>query len=140
MVTVFHPTRTEYAESPACEIHSSLWSSSSSSEHPPITVTSEGGITGRGVGGLVIDGAQVTATLGQRSCNGTLTADEQKRMQALMPVRDSDPSGHGSPDQIRYTLSAGDHKVSWFGENAPADVAPLFKLLWQIRQRVLAAC
>jgi hypothetical protein len=36
---------------------------SSASELPRISVTSEAGFTGRGMGGIVIDNGQVTATL-----------------------------------------------------------------------------
>jgi hypothetical protein len=112
---------------------------SSASELPRISVTSEGGITGRGVGGIVIDGGQVTATQ-QKSCTAALTDEERGKLQKLIPIRDSNEAGHGGPDQIRYTLTAGDHTASWFGEAAPKEVAPLFQLLWQIRQRVLAGC
>jgi len=113
---------------------------SSSSELPRISITSEGGITGRGVGSIVIDGGQVTATLGQKSCVGALTEAERDKLQKLIPIRDSNEAGHGGPDQIRYTLTAGDHTASWFGEEAPKEIAPLFRLLWEIRQRVLSSC
>jgi len=112
----------------------------SSSELPRISVTSDGGITGRGVGGIVIEGGQVTATLQQKSCTGTLTHEERSKLQRLTAVNNAAEAGHGSPDQIRYTLRAGEHEVSWFGENPPKEIAPLFQLLWQIRQRVLASC
>ena len=121
----------------ACHTHVPM---ASSSELPRISVTSDGGITGRGVGGIVIEGGQVTATLQQKSCTGTLTDEERSKLPKLTDVNDAAEAGHGSPDQIRYTLNAGEHKVSWFGENAPKEIAPLFQLLWQIRQRVLASC
>jgi hypothetical protein len=113
---------------------------SSSSELPRISVTSEGGIAGRGVGGIVIDGGQVTATLGQKSCTAGLTEAERGRLETLVPIRESNEAGHGHPDQIRYTLTVGDRTASWYGEAAPKEIAPLFQLLWQIRQRVLASC
>jgi len=113
---------------------------SAASELPRISVTSDGGITGRGVGGIVIDNGQVTATQQQKSCTGTLTDVERSKLQTLIPIRDSNAEGHGHPDQIRYTLTAGDRTATWFGENAPAEIAPLFQLLWQIRQRVMANC
>ena len=37
-------------------------------------------------------------------------------------------------------VTVGDRTVTWFGEDAPKEIAPLFQLLWQIRQRVLASC
>ena len=112
---------------------------SSASELPRMSVTSDGGITGRGVGGIIVD-AQVTATLQQKSCTGTLTDAERSKLQKLIPIRDANAEGHGHPDQIRYTLTAGDRTATWFGEDAPKEIAPLFQLLWQIRQRVIASC
>jgi hypothetical protein len=120
--------------------HTDVPMTSSASELPRISVTSDGGFTGRGVGGIVIDNGQVTATLQQKSCTGALTDSERTRLQKLIPIRDSTEAGHGHPDQIRYTLTIGDRTAIWFGEDAPKDVAPLFQLLWQIRQRVLATC
>ena len=120
--------------------HTDVPMASSANQLPRISVTSDGGITGRGVGGIVIDNGQVTATLQQKSCTGALTDSERTRLQTLIPIRDSTEAGHGHPDQIRYTMTAGDRTATWFGEDAPKDVAPLFQLLWQIRQRVLASC
>ncbi|MCU1347823.1 MAG: hypothetical protein JWO56_853, partial [Acidobacteria bacterium] len=44
------------------------------------------------------------------------------------------------PDQIGYTLTAGDKSMSWHGEEAPPAAAPLFHAAWNVRQRVLANC
>lgn len=120
--------------------HTDVSMTSSASELPRLSVTSEGGITGRGVGGIVIDNGEVMATLQQKSCSGALTDSERAALQKLIPIRDSNEAGHGHPDQIRYTMTAGDRTAIWFGEDAPKDIAPLFQLLWQIRQRVLASC
>ena len=120
--------------------HTDVPMTSSVSELPRISVASDGGITGRGVGGITIDNGQVSATLQQKSCTGALTDSERAGLQKLMPIRDSTEGGHGHPDQIRYTMTVGDRTAIWFGEDAPKDVAPLFQLLWQIRQRVLATC
>jgi hypothetical protein len=120
--------------------HTDVPMNSSTNELPRISVTSEGGITGRGVGGIVIEGGQVTASLQQKSCTALLTDSERSKLRKLIPIRDSNAAGNGHPDQIRYTMTVGSHTASWFGEEAPGDVAPLFQLLWQIRQRVLASC
>jgi hypothetical protein len=120
--------------------HTDVPMTSSASELPRISVTSDGGITGRGVGGIDIDNAQVTATLQQKSCSGTLTDSERSKLQKLIAIRQSSEAGHGHPDQIRYTLTVGERTATWFGEDAPKEIAPLFQLLWQIRQRVLAIC
>ena len=120
--------------------HTDVPMTSSASELPRISVTSDGGITGRGVGGIVINNGQVTATLQQKSCSGALTEAERAGLQKLIAIRDSSTEGHGHPDQIRYTLTVGDRTATWYGEDAPKEIAPLFQLLWQIRQRVLASC
>jgi len=120
--------------------HTDVPMTSSASELPRISVTSEGGMTGRGVGGIVVDGGAVTATLQQKSCSGALTDSERSGLQKLILIRDSNAEGHGHPDQIRYTMTVGDRTATWFGEDAPKEIAPLFQLLWQIRQRVLASC
>jgi len=120
--------------------HTDVPMTSSTNELPRISVTSDGGITGRGVGGIVIDNGQVSASLQQKSCSGALTDSERTKLQKLIPIRDSTEGGHGHPDQIRYTMTVGDRTAIWFGEDAPKDIAPLFQLLWQIRQRVLASC
>src|SRR5258706_15531786 len=119
--------------------HADVPMASSASELPRISVTSDGGITGRGVGGIVVDNGQVTATLQQKSCTAPLTDAERARLQKLIPIRDSNEAGHGHPDQIRYTLTVGERTATWFGEEAPKEIAPLFQLLWQIRQRVMAS-
>ena len=121
----------------ACQTGGSM---TSTNDLPRISVTSEGGITGRGVGGIVIEGGQVTATLQQKPCTAPLTESERSKLQALIPIRDSNEAGNGHPDQIRYTMTVGTYTASWYGEDAPRDVAPLFQLLWEIRQRVLASC
>jgi hypothetical protein len=82
----------------------------------------------------------VTATLQQKSCTAALTDSERNKLQKLIPIRDSSQPGHGHPDQIRYTLTLGDRAASWYGEDAPKEMVSLFRLLWQIRERVLASC
>src|SRR5881227_831045 len=89
--------------------HTDVPMSSSASELPRISVTSDGGITGRGVGGIVIDGGEVTAMLTpQKSCNAPLTNAERAEIRKLLPIADANDPGHGHPDQIHYTLIAGD--------------------------------
>jgi hypothetical protein len=109
-------------------------------ELPRISLTSQGGITGRGAGGIIVNGDQVTATLHQKWCPGTLTDSERNRLQTLIPIRASNAEGHGFPDQIHYTLTAGDRTASWYGEDAPEEFAALFQLLWKVWERVLGSC
>jgi hypothetical protein len=115
-------------------------------------LTSEGGITGRGVGGVVIDGTNVTADDTRRSCSGTLSAEEATRLRELASKTDPDawPESyasperpHGSPDQIRYTLTVGSRSTSWYGEageNVPQSIIDLRAALVSVQQRVLRDC
>ena len=116
-------------------------------------LTSEGGISGRGVGGVAIDGAKVTATDTRRSCPGTLSADEETRLRDLASKAhpESWPESyasaerpHGAPDQIRYTLTVGAHSTSWFGEagegGVPHAIMELHAALVAVQQRVLRDC
>jgi len=112
-----------------------------------IELTSEGGISGRGVGGITIDGTAVTAGDGRRECHGELTVDERdmlaQRVRDAHPERWKTDEGTGHPDQIRYTLKLSDHPISWHGEDLsvlPADVRALYTTLWKIRERVLGSC
>lgn len=112
-----------------------------------IELTSEGGISGRGVGGITIDGTTITAGDGRRECRGELTAQERdalaQRVRDAHPERWKTDEGTGHPDQIRYTLKLSDHTISWHGEDLstlPADVRALYAALWPIRQRVLGGC
>jgi hypothetical protein len=115
-------------------------------------LTSEGGITGRGVGGIAIDGASVIANDTRRSCSGTLSAEEATRLRELASKTDpgswpesyaSAEHPHGSPDQIRYTLTVGARSTSWYGEageNVPQAIIDLRAALVAIQQRVLRDC
>jgi hypothetical protein len=107
---------------------------------PHIAVTSEGGIAGRGVGGLTIDDPRVTASDMRRSCDGVMTDAERKELSSLLSIAAGDAPPPGHPDQIRYTITVGEKTASWYGEEAPAGIAPLFKALWRIRARVLGSC
>jgi hypothetical protein len=107
---------------------------------PHIAVTSEGGIAGRGVGGLTIDDPRVAANDTRRTCSGVMTDAERSELASMLSIANSDAPPPGHPDQIRYTLTIGDKTASWYGEEPPAELAKLFKVLWGIRARVLASC
>ena len=106
---------------------------------PHMTITSEGGIAGRGVGGITIDDPRVTATDMRRSCDGVLTSAEVSELRSLK-IAASDAPAPGRPDQIRYTMKIGDVSASWYGEEPPAELAAAFGVLWRIRGRVLGGC
>jgi hypothetical protein len=115
-------------------------------------LTSDGGISGRGVGGVAVDGTKVQADDTRRTCEGTLSAAEDKQLRDLAasahPERWSESytspeRPHGAPDQIRYTLTVGDRSTSWYGEAAkgvPQEILRLRAALDAVRQRVLRDC
>jgi hypothetical protein len=107
---------------------------------PPIAITSEGGIAGRGVGGVRIEESRVSATDMRRTCSGTLTDAERAELAALKPIAAREEQSPGRPDQIRYTMTVGEMSASWYGEDPPTELAPIFRVVWRIRARVLASC
>jgi hypothetical protein len=113
---------------------------STSGTLPHIEVTTDGGIAGRGLGGVDINRGTITASDLVRSCKGGLSEEEGKALASGVATFQPSKSAHGHPDQIGYTLKFGDVSVQGHGEEAPASVEPLFKTVWSIRQRVLAGC
>jgi hypothetical protein len=114
--------------------------------------TSDGGITGNGVGGVVIDGTSVDASDMRRTCRGTLRSEEESRLRELAAAARpetwpesyvSSERPHGSPDQIRYTITAGAHSTSWYGEvgeGVPREIMKLRDALVAVQRRVLQSC
>jgi hypothetical protein len=109
-------------------------------ELPRIALTTEGGISGRGLGDLFIERGRITARDLTRQCTGVLSDAERAALAKLPQLAANDPAGTGRPDQIRYTLTVGDRSQSWHGEEAPPEAAAWYQLLWTIRARVLDAC
>jgi len=115
-------------------------------------LTSDGGITGRGVGGVTVDGTKVQANDTRRTCEGTLSAAEEKQLRELAAGAHpetwaesyaSAERPHGAPDQIRYTLTVGNRPASWYGEGAegvPQEILRLRAALEAVRQRVMREC
>ena len=120
---------------------SSCSTTSTPAELPRIALTSEGGISGRGVGAISIELGRITASDIRRQCTGKL-ADAERDAIAKLPVLPaaSKESSGGHPDQIRYTLTVGDRTMSWNGEDAPSDASPWVHTLNEIRKRVLSEC
>ena len=102
-----------------------------------ISLTTDGGFTGRGIGGITIEGRKVTATGSGKPCSGTLTDAEAAQLEKTR-FEASTAAGPGKPDQIHYVLQVGDRTASWYGEEPPEGAAALFHLLWKIRQRVVS--
>ena len=115
-------------------------------------LTSDGGFTGKGVGGVVIDGTSVDASDMRRSCRGKLQYEEESRLRELAAAARpetwpesyaSAERPHGSPDQIRYTITVGAHSTSWYGEageRVPREILALRDALVAVQQRVLKEC
>ncbi|HEX3069272.1 MAG TPA: hypothetical protein VHX14_11940 [Thermoanaerobaculia bacterium] len=115
-------------------------------------LTSDGGFTGKGVGGVSIDGTSVDASDMRRTCRGTLRSEEGSRLRELAKAARpetwpesyaSAERPHGSPDQIRYTITANAHSTSWYGEageRVPHEILALRDALDAVQQRVLKDC
>ena len=76
------------------------------------------------IGGIEIEGGRITATSGGRSRNGVLTDGERRALQEPIEIVDANAAGHGSPDQIRYVLKAGDRVAVKRGGPRPAALSP----------------
>ncbi len=113
-----------------------------------LDLTTDGGLTGRGLGSVSIRGDAITArTLGPQSCSGTVTATERNELAAAVEPAlheewrsDYTPAGnpHGSADQIRYALTLNGRRVTWTDEaetSLPPALAALRKIAWQLRER-----
>ena len=115
-------------------------------------LTSDGGIAGRGVGGVAVDGTKVQADDTRRTCEGTLSAAEEKQLRELAASAHpeawpesyaSAERPHGAPDQIRHTLTVGKRSTSWYGETpegVPQEIIRLRAALEAVRQRVMRDC
>jgi hypothetical protein len=124
-----------------------------------IELSSEGGIAGRGVGGVAIDASRIEGRDMARSCSVTPTSAELERLQKAIEASDpkswkpryADPAApNGHPDQILYRITwhpDGDagtsYTTSWYGENSsstPAAIVRLDRELQEARSRALANC
>ena len=121
-----------------------------------VEVATEGGLTGRGLGSVVIEPPAVEARDFTRSCKGNLDEREAQTLGSAVAaakpsewqkeyVRPENP--HGYADMIRYTLTltrgSESHATSWYGEahpKLPADVSTLYGQAWKTRARVVGSC
>jgi hypothetical protein len=106
-----------------------------------LSITTEGGFTGRGLGSISIKDEQVTTD----RCEATLTDAERKRIGKLLhdahTDRWSETKSHGHPDQVKYVVRSGSATASFHDpEEAPADVRALYDAAWAVRERVIATC
>jgi len=118
--------------------------SASPSSPISLSITTDGGFSGRGIGSISIDGKEVETD----RCRGALTAEEEKALQRL--AADAHPESwkesYGEParpDQVHYTLTLAGRTTSWHGEtqpDLPKEVSALRELAWKVRGRVVAGC
>jgi hypothetical protein len=125
----------------SCNTAAPMTSAAAAPTVPRIEITTDGGFAGRGLGSIVIDGTSIAAKDLSRTCHGELTAQEEETLaRAAAAFKPSDHSAPAHPDQIGYTLKAGEQSMSWYGEEAPPEAAPLFGVAWNVRHRVLDGC
>jgi hypothetical protein len=98
-------------------------------ENETIELTTDGGLTGRGVGSVRIEGRKLFA-------NGRfvrdLTLSERQRLNTFAAAIDDFSGSATAPDAIHYRLRAGDHVLTWTdADRLPAPVQTLFDALWR---------
>lgn len=109
-----------------------------------LSLTTDGGLSGRGIGWVSIDGNDVATD----RCRGALTADERGELRRLVAAAhpESWKAEYGQParpDQVRYTLTLAGHSASWHGESQPdlpQEISALREFAWRVRSRVVASC
>lgn len=98
-----------------------------------IELTTSGGLTGRGIGSVKVEGS--TATI-DGSVTTQLTDVEEARLHRLPIVRRS-RTGAPTPDAVQYTLTIDGERFSWTDGGAPNDCQRWAETLLAIRDRAL---
>lgn len=98
-----------------------------------VELTTSGGLTGRGVGSVSVDGSNATIDGRLRT---ELTGDEQARLSRLPAVRAA-RSPAGSPDAVLYTLTIEGQHFVWSDVAAPPECRRWAEALLAIRERAL---
>ncbi len=99
-----------------------------------IELITSGGITGRGVGTVKIDG---TNAIIDGTVAAELTSAEQARL-ARLPILRTTRAPRKTPDAIVYTLTVDGHRWTWNDAAAPPDFASWARTLLEIRARVIS--
>ncbi|MGA7614967.1 MAG: hypothetical protein WBX15_07280 [Thermoanaerobaculia bacterium] len=125
-----------------------------------LKVDTAGGITGRGIGGIVIQ-SNGAATTTDPACTGTPSKDQLENLAQTIRyanpaswrpsyVREQNPKGYA--DQIEYTVTlttqpkgqpASTHSAKWYDENEmqiPGELRTLREESWKLRSNVLDKC
>ena len=98
-----------------------------------VQLETSGGLTGRGVGSVSVDGSH--ATIDGRVTT-ELTKAEKTRLSGLPVVR-ATRSPAGAPDAVLYTLTIEGQRFIWTDVSAPAECRRWAEALLAIRDRAL---
>ena len=106
-----------------------------------LSLKTDGGFTGRGVGQLSIDGRKVTT----ERCEGTITHAESDHLAgaiaAARKLKWRESYGKVHPDAVQWTLELDDRKASWYdGDDLPKELQELRDAAWKVRGRVVSEC
>jgi len=106
-----------------------------------LSLKTDGGFTGRGVGQLSVDGQKVTT----ERCAGTITRAESDRLTAAIAAAKKlkwrESYGKVHPDAVLWTLEIDDRKASWYDDNElPKELDDLRDEAWKLRERVISEC
>jgi len=106
-----------------------------------LSIKTDGGFTGRGVGQLSIDGQKATT----ERCAGTITRAESDHLGAAIAAAKKlkwrESYGQVHPDAVQWTLEVDDRKASWYdGSDLPKELEALRDAAWKVRGRVISEC
>lgn len=99
-----------------------------------VELTTSGGLTGRGLGSVVIEGRRAII---DGKVSSQITDAEEARLSRLPIVR-STRSPRGSADAVSYTLVIDGHRWTWTDAAPPSDCSRWAEVLLAIRERALA--
>jgi hypothetical protein len=98
-----------------------------------IELITSGGVTGRGLGTVKIDGANAVI-------DGTVTAeltDAERARLTRLPILRTTRAPRRTADAVVYTLVVDGHRWTWNDAAAPPDFASWARTLLAIRERVI---
>jgi len=100
-------------------------------ENETIELTTDGGMTGRGIGSVRIEGAKLTVS---GRFVRDLSAAELKMLNRLASsLEDFEGGGRRAPDAVRYRLRAGGHTLTWTdADSLPRPAQAFFDALWNL--------
>ena len=107
-----------------------------------LSIKTDGGFTGRGVGSLSIH----DETVKTERCEGKLKSAERARITAAIAAAKKaawrDSYGPAAPDAIQWTMELEDQKASWYDNNdaVPKELRALRDAAWDVRNRVISDC